>query len=383
MIKLLHIIGTRPHIIKYWAIHRALQLPEFKDKFESKVIWTGQHFSPEMSDKIFAEFGIKISGSLMNKGHTPSVIQLGELIISIFDSINYSQPDYVFVYGDCTTTLAGALAVMQFRNINHDKPHLVHIEAGLRSNNWYMPEEKNRVITDRVSDLLFAASFKSNQNLESENLLKHQKVFFSGDVMYDNVQYALSIKGNEQTVYPLDILGELASKDYAFLTIHRDYNTDHLDSLLLIVDAVESLLEKNPELHVLWPIHPRLKKIIKGDFEIERLHIIEPLSYYETLYAVLNSQLVMTDSGGLQKEAVFMDKPCMILRTETEWGELITLGQNRVKLVKPEDISNLPEYYEEMINSDKKYDRHLIELYFGKGNAAELILSEILKQTEK
>lgn len=368
MNKLLHIIGTRPQIVKYWAIHRALSLPEFKDCFESKVIWTGQHFSDEMSTDILNEMGLTLDCWFELKARTQSG-QLSEISQHIDYLLDELKPDYLILYGDCTSTLAGALSGM--RRQKHGLK-IVHIEAGLRSGNWSMPEEQNRVLTDTVSDLLFCASRSSYMRFSDNMRHKNMEVYFSGDVMRDNIEY---IKGKlMHGGHSITTLTD--APRYAYVTIHRDYNVDNPVIFGRIKKLMMSLLERDDLLKIFWPVHPRIKDrlLISNNNQVI---LYDPITYIDSFAALKHCECVITDSGGLQKEAVYMGKPVLILRTETEWPELITIGANRrARLVNPMLVDDLSEYYKDALNAPEIEGR-LIDVNFGEGKAAEFILRTI------
>ena len=273
-------------------------------------------------------------------------------------SLLKEKPDYTLVYGDTNSTSAGALAAKKL----HGK--VAHVEAGLRSFNMKMPEEINRILTDRISDLLFCPTDKAVENLEKEGFGGFDcRVIKSGDVMQDA---ALFYAGRAEKP-EVDIQGE-----FIILTLHRAENTDDPDRFLSILEAVAGTSEKMP---VVFPMHPRTKKLVaKQGFEklLEKITVIDPVGYLEMIWLLDNCRMVMTDSGGLQKEAYFFKKPCVTLRDETEWVELVTIGVN---VLAGSDRLKIVNAAEKMLASAPDYSADL----YGNGRASGNIVRELLK----
>lgn len=305
MKKILVIIGARPQFIKHASFELAA-----KSKFEVVTLHTGQHYDDNMSKVFFDELGMQRPTYQLNLGGGSHGIQTGTMMIEIEKIIKKENPDFVVVYGDTNSTLAGALVAAKL------SIKLVHIEAGLRSFNKGMPEEINRVLTDHVSDLLFVPSEVAKKNLERESILNN--IFVVGDIMKDLV---LKIRDEILTQKSLN-------KDlYYYATIHRPYNTDNKERLIYVLKSLNRLSEK-----VILSIHPRTNALISEyDIDIQEysnISVIPPQSYTDNLAYLANSSGLITDSGGMQKEAYWLQKKCVTIRTETEWLETITLGAN-------------------------------------------------------
>lgn len=358
MKKILTIAGTRPQLVKVAAVSR-----ELREEFTEVLVNTGQHYDYNMAGIFFEELNIPKPDYDLGVGSMSHAKQTAQMMMKIEDVIDKESPDGIVVYGDTNSTLAATIVA--------SKLHIpiFHIEAGLRSYNKKMPEEVNRVMTDHVSELLFAPTDLAVKNLEKESITKgvHQV----GDVMYDAVLYNMSIAEEK---YELETF-ELKAKEYILGTIHRAENTGNKDTLSAIV---ESLLKVNTT--VFLPLHPGTKSKLTEYSLLEKLekakHIIlaDPVSYLEMLLLEKNAKAIITDSGGVQKEAYFVKVPCYTLRPETEWIETVETGWN--KLVNPlsDDLSSL-------IN-DFKEPPYIDNLY-GDGNASQNITEKILKYFNK
>jgi len=318
--KIITILGARPQFIKAGALSR-----EFLNHvdIEEIILHTGQHFDKNMSDVFFEQMSIpkpKYNLAVNNMGHGAMTGQMLEKIEKVLIQEN---PDWVLVYGDTNSTIAGALAAKKL----HIK--VAHVEAGLRSFNMAMPEEINRILTDRISDLLLCPTETAVENLNKEGFKNLDiSIFKSGDVMQD----AAIFYSKKEQAPNFKIPAE-----FVLSTIHRAENTDNDKRLSSILSGLNFIAKSNP---VILPLHPRTKNIInKGSFDISNLTIVEPIGYLEMVYLLQRSKIVMTDSGGLQKEAFFFKKPCITLRDETEWVELVKGGFNTLaganeKLIK-------------------------------------------------
>ncbi len=310
--KLLTVVGARPQFIKAAAISRAVSK---QDKITEVVVHTGQHFDRSMSDIFFEEMGIPDPKYNLCLNQMTHGAMTGRMIEKIEEVIFLEKPDCLLVYGDTNSTLAGALAAVK-QNVK-----IAHVEAGLRSFNMKMPEEVNRVLTDRVSSVLFCPSEQAVMNLKNEGFdTFHADVLNVGDVMYDVAMHYANISKNKCKI-------KIPERDYALVTIHRAENTDDPERLRSIIEALNEL---STELEIVLPLHPRTKKIIeelKLDFHFK---VIPPVGYFEMLELLKGSKIVLTDSGGLQKEAYFFNKHCITMRDETEWMELVILGFNRL-----------------------------------------------------
>lgn len=333
MIRLLSIIGARPQIIKAAAISRTIS-GEFADSIREIILHTGQHYDDSMSDVFFREMQIPTPAYNLDIGSSSHGVQTGLMIQGIEEVILKEKPDGVVVYGDTNSTLAGALAAA--------KLHIpvIHIEAGLRSFNKQMPEEINRITCDHVSTLLFSPTRTGIVNLAREGIehsekepytFDNQGVFHSGDVMYDN-----TLRFREAAEKDSGVLGELGLEGlpYVLATIHRPSNTDTAGNLENILRALDGIAREHG-ISVVLPLHPRTVgiieklesgKLFRRDELSPMLHLIPAVSFLDMIKLEAGSSLILTDSGGVQKEAWFMQKPVVVLREETEWVEIIQAG---------------------------------------------------------
>ena len=323
---------------------------------------TGQHYDHGMSQIFFDELDISEPDLNLGVGSGSHGWQTGQMLVRIEEVLLEEKPDYVVVYGDTNSTLAGALAAV--------KLHIpvAHVEAGLRSFNREMPEEHNRVVADHCSDLLFCPTQTAVDNLAREGIATG--VHLVGDTMYDAVLQFSSIARKRSTI--LEDLG-LESKTYLLTTIHRPYNTDIPENLRNIFQAFDEIGEI-----IVFPAHPRTSKKIaalESSFSQElvpgNIKIIEPVGYLDMLVLEENARLILTDSGGMQKEAYFFGVPCITLRPETEWVETVESGWN---VVAGADILAIVEGYQRAINSPPTNRPNL----YGDGNAAQHILEHII-----
>ncbi len=356
--KLLQIIGARPQFIKAAALSREINL--FSD-LQDVIVHTGQHFDPNMSEIFFEEMGIPLPNYNLHVHGLGHGAMTGRMLEEIEKVILTEKPDCVIVYGDTNSTLAGALAAK--------KLHLpvAHIEAGLRSFNMKMPEEINRILTDRISDYLFCPTQTAVNNLKQEGF-EHFKtrIIQSGDIMYDtSLFYAKISKGRSQIIEKLSLEG----KPFVLATIHRAENTDDLNRLTAIIDALNEL---SKEIRIVLPLHPRTRSIIEKNKIHYSFTVIEPVGYFDMLEMLKECSLVMTDSGGLQKEAYFFNKFCLTLRDETEWTELIESKVNAlVGADKEKILNNFAQFYQ------KQFDQR--SGLYGDGHSANVIIQELKK----
>ena len=340
-VKIMHVVGARPQFIKYFPVSRALEGTREQGKqIEDILVHTGQHYDYNMSKIFFDELGIREPGYHLGAGSGQHGYQTGIILQSIEQILIKERPNLVFVYGDTNSTLGGALAAA--------KLHIpvAHVEAGLRSFNKKMPEEINRVLTDHLSTMLLCPTETAVRNLlregftcianegrltESTSYLRMPDSRVSsplvvnvGDVMYDALSHFLQIARSRSRI--LENLG-LAPHSYIILTIHRAENTDDPEQLCRIIDFVNKVSSGHT---VIFPMHPRTRKlygIISPKFS-SNVRIIDPLGYLNLLILVEHGIMVMTDSGGLQKEAYWLETPCITLRDETEWVETVQSGWN-------------------------------------------------------
>lgn len=316
MKKILTVVGARPQFIKAAVVSRALRGASWANEV---IVHTGQHYDPDMSDVFFSEMDIPTPGHNLEIGSGSHGAQTGRMMQAIEEVCLTEKPECVLVYGDTNSTLAGALVAA--------KLHIpvAHVEAGLRSFNKQMPEEINRICTDHVSDLLFAPTETARKNLLREGF-NDAKIALSGDVMLD----AALFYGERITSDYLKTIG-VEPQVYVLATIHRAENTDSPERLATILDALAEISKRIP---VILPLHPRTRKLLEqrtwSNPRPKDLRIINPIGYLQMVCLEKNCQMIATDSGGVQKEAYFFQKPCITLRDETEWVELVDAGYNRL-----------------------------------------------------
>lgn len=318
MKKIVTILGARPQFIKASVVSHAIT---HSNGLQEILVHTGQHFDANMSDVFFAELGIAKPDYFLDIHGGGHGAMTGRMLEHIERVLIAEKPDIVLVYGDTNSTLAGALAA--------SKLHIpvAHIEAGLRSFNMTMPEEVNRVLTDRVSHWLFTPTNAAVEHLLSEGF-NSDRIYPVGDVMYDvALFYGEKVGANGRILEKIDLL----PKSYVLATIHRAENTDCPSRLTAIVEALIKIADQIP---IVWPLHPRTRAVLQklGKLEVlaEKLHLIDPVGYLDMVQLEKFAALIVTDSGGVQKEAFFYKVPCVTLRDETEWTELIESGWNRL-----------------------------------------------------
>jgi len=313
--KIISVVGARPQFIKLSALSK-----ELRKKHQEIILHTGQHYDEELSKIFFSQLSIPEPDYNLGIGSAEHGEQTGRMLKGIEEVLLFEKPDLVIVYGDTNSTLAGALAAVK-QNIP-----VAHVEAGLRSFKKSMPEEINRVLTDHVSSLLFCPTRTSVQNLRKEGITTG--VYLVGDVMYDSLRE--HIKRAERSSRIMKKLN-LSKKDFYLITIHRAENTDIKENLTKIVQILTGLDKKT-----VFPVHPRTKKCL-FEFKLldkleskDHLLLIDPVSYLDMLVLEKNASCVLTDSGGVQKEAFFLKTPCLTLREETEWVETLKNGFNQL-----------------------------------------------------
>jgi UDP-GlcNAc3NAcA epimerase len=348
--KIVSIIGARPQFIKAATVSRFIRTGMGINEI---ILHTGQHYDRNMSEIFFRELDIPEPFYNLEVGSGSHAFQTGEMVKGIEDILLKEKPAWTLIYGDTNSTLAGALAAV--------KLHIpvAHIEAGLRSFNRIMPEEINRIVADRISDLLFAPTQTAIANLTNEGLAGI--TVFSGDVMLDSVLYYKEKILHEPDHYKIKNIPER----YLLATIHRAENTDNIENLKTLILALS-----NTGLPVVFPVHPRTKKIISDSITIPpNIMIIEPVGYLEMLKLTMDCFKVVTDSGGLQKEAYFLQKQCITIRSETEWIETLHDNWNIVTGIDQERI--LKEIFAPIPLSKQKNS-------FGNGTAAEIIVNTLM-----
>jgi len=309
MKKIITILGARPQFVKAAVLSRIIA--ENND-FKEVIVHTGQHYDVNMSDIFFSEMEIPLPKYNLKISGLSHGLMTGKMMEKIEEVLVHEKPVAIVVYGDTNSTIAGALAAKKLGI------RVVHIEAGLRSFNMKMPEEINRILTDRISDLLFCPTDTAVYNLKMEGFDNFDtQLVKSGDIMKDAVEYYSRFSKEKS-----NILSGLKLQDRSFIlaTIHRQENTDDLDKLKSIFESLEFI---SKEVNVVIPLHPRTRKVLKDNDLKYNVKIIEPVGYFDMLELLKHCLLVITDSGGLQKEAFFNKKPCIIAREETEWTELV------------------------------------------------------------
>ena len=353
--KIVTVVGARPQFIKSVPVSRELK----KKSILEVIVHTGQHYDQNMSEVFFDQMQIAKPNYDLNINSLNHGAMTGQMLERIEEILVLEKPDFVLVYGDTNSTLAGALAAAKL-NIK-----VVHIEAGLRSFNMKMPEEINRIVTDRISSYLFCPTDTAMNNLKREGFNEFDcTIIKSGDVMLDSViMFAEYAKKPEV---------ELPEK-FILCTIHRQENTDDKVNLTSIMNALNKI---SADQDIILPLHPRTqKKILEyklNDTITEKLIVIDPVGYLEMLYLLKKSSLIITDSGGLQKEAFYFHKLCLTLRNETEWTELVDNGFN---IICGTEYNSIVTNYKKIQNSLPDFNINL----YGDGSASKLIVATLSK----
>jgi UDP-GlcNAc3NAcA epimerase len=378
--KIVTIIGARPQIIKAAALSRAIT-NHFRNEILEVIVHTGQHYDTNMSQVFIDELGIPEPDYNLNIGSASHGVQTARMIEGIEQILLDEKPDYLVLYGDTNSTLAGAVAASKIH------VPIAHIEAGLRSFNKSMPEEINRIMCDHASTLLFSPTKTGFNNLVREGFdpggqgpftADHPGVFHCGDVMYDNSLYFKDIAEQRSSV--LQEL-DLAGKPFILSTIHRDNNTDDPERLSSIFRALLEIAE-NEKTEVVLPLHPRTAKLLDKNLfnglheqvrNSEYLKLVPPVSFLDMIMLESNCELVMTDSGGVQKEAYFFEKPAIILRSETEWKEIVEEGCGIIVNADEQKIKEVFYHFK------KSGDTLQFPAIFGDGKAAVFISETMLK----
>ena len=345
--KIISVVGARPQFIKL-----AILSKELRENHNEIIIHTGQHYDDNMSRYFFEEMQIAKPDYNLNIGSGSHGKQTAEMLIGLEDIFLHQKPDVVITFGDTNTTLATGLAATKL-NIP-----VAHVEAGLRSHNREMPEEINRILTDHISDYLFAPTLTAMENIKIENL--YGKPFLVGDVMYDSLLYYGKIA--EQKSRILKNL-KLKQKEYILLTLHRPYNVDNIQKLQNIFSAL-----KQTKRFIVLPVHPRSRKMIESTNIIipENISIIEPLGYLDFIFLQKHSEKIITDSGGIQKEAYLNGIPCITIRPETEWIETVEAGWNVLVGDKKDQLIENCLHFKPSHNRPR---------YFGDGDSSKKIIS--------
>lgn len=357
--KIVTVVGARPQFIKAAVVSRALKQ---RSGIAEVIVHTGQHFDANMSEVFFKELSIPDPQYNLDVNNMPASLMTGTMIGKIHEVLQIEKPNLVLVYGDTNSTLAGAIAAKQ----NHIP--LAHVEAGARSFNMMMPEEFNRVITDRISDYLFCPTEISMENLRNEGFGNYDcKMIMSGDVMYDAALFYKSFAESKTEILKIN-----NKKDFILATIHRAENVDDIEKLSALVSALNEINEQIP---VVLPLHPRTKNKLAADGLKLSFETINPVGYLDMIQLLNHCKMVITDSGGLQKESFFFHKLCITLREETEWPELVHHGFN---ILTGTDKNRIMEAFEIMMNRKIEFNIQ----FFGDGHAGEKIVDYLLTEVK-
>jgi len=382
MIKLITIIGARPQFIKAAAISRAIRT-RFSNQVEEVIVHTGQHYDPEMSKVFFEQMQIPQEKYNLGVGSGSHGAQTAKMITAIEEVLIAEKPNGIILYGDTNSTLAGAVAASKLR------VPIIHIEAGMRSFTKEVPEEINRIMCDHVSTLLFTPTQTGADNLYREGFgrdndgpyhVDNPKVIPCGDIMYDNSLYFREVALKESNI--LAKSGVLPGK-YVLVTIHRDNNTGSEERLSGIFTAIDNLTRAADTSFVI-PLHPRTLKVLGNHPQLEkqirentRIKIIPPASYLDMIALEANTEMIITDSGGVQKEAYYFEKPCVILQNETPWVELVQNGCAELADADPTRIESAFWHFRHHASS-LKYPS-----LFGDGKAAEFTVGKIVEYLQE
>lgn len=383
MIKLLTIIGARPQFIKAAAISRAIG-NKFNNEIEEVIVHTGQHYDESMSKVFFEELKIPKEKYNLQIGSGSHAQQTAKMLMEIESVVLAEKPNAVLLYGDTNSTLAACLVAI--------KLHLpiIHVEAGVRGYNKYFPEEVNRIVTDHLSTLLFVPSVAGMESLEREGFpsvketkdigLNNPGVFQCGDIMYDNTLFFREqVLKTQSTIFEKY---DIPNENFILATMHRPSNVDQHETLKDIISAFKDIVEKHSKTIVL-PLHPRTKSKIETDATLKemisdsRIKIISPVSFLEMIVLEENCDLVMTDSGGVQKEAYFLEKPCVIMLEETPWIELLESGN---AVLSGSDYEKITGGVDKLL---QEKDNLVYPKMYGDGKASEFICQKIIDVLKK
>jgi len=354
--KILTVVGARPQFVKAAVVSREIKN---RNNVEEVMVHTGQHYDENMSEIFFTELEIPEPNYNLGLNDMDAPVMTGRMLEQLHGVVMKEQPDWVLVYGDTNSTLAGGLVAKQ------NRIRLAHVEAGLRSHTMSMLEELNRIMVDRISDILFCPTDAAMINLRNEGYDHFKaKMILSGDVMYDAALYNSKLAKEKSR-----IMEHVTEKDFILVTLHRSENVDNPNILASLVDALNDISKK---CRIVLPLHPRTKKMmqefnLKFDFET-----MEPLGYLDMIRLLMDCRLVMTDGGGLQKEAYFFSKHCITLRERTEWTELVKHGYN---VVAGSDRGQILKAFDQMSKKQSGFSHKL----YGDGSAAKVIVDTLLK----
>jgi UDP-GlcNAc3NAcA epimerase len=379
MKKVVTVIGARPQIIKAAAVSRAVA-KKFSESLNEVIVHTGQHYDENMSQVFFDELGVPEPDYNLGVGSASHASQTAKMMEGIERILIEQNPDGILVYGDTNSTLAGALAASKLGI------PVVHVEAGLRSFNKSMPEEINRIACDHCSTLLFTPTSMGLKNLQNEGFecpkegpfsIDRPGVFHCGDIMYDNSLYFSKVAEDKSDI--LDRLG-VEGESFALATVHRNNNTDDPLRLNAIFSAFEQI-SRSGEHRIVIPLHPRTQKLLATNLKTELLDsmnnnpnliITGPASFLDMIKLERSAEIVMTDSGGVQKEAFFFEKPCLILRSETEWIELVENGN---AVVTDANTDLIVKAFDQLRRSEGL----TYPPFYGNGNAAEFVCQTMVE----
>lgn len=357
--KIVTVIGARPQFIKAAAVSRLI-----RSKNKEILIHTGQHYDQNMSDIFFEELEIPRPDYQLGVGSGSHAVQTAAMLTGIEDILIKEEPNYIMVYGDTNSTLAGALAAVKLHI------PIIHVEAGLRSYNMNMPEEINRILTDRISSLLFCPTQTASDNLRAEGI--SEGIYCVGDVMCDAVLcYSEKLESLDAQYFWERLRGLFYStrpmESWYLATVHRVENTDTPKKIKEILGALERL-----NAPVIFPVHPRTKPLVEHafhEYHYDNIIFVEPIGYLDMLYYTKNAVKVITDSGGLQKEAYILKTPCVTVREQTEWIETLKGNYNVLAKADADDI------YDKVLHTEIQSETYLN--YYGYGDAAKRICEVI------
>lgn len=376
--KLLTVIGARPQIIKAAAVSRAIA-NKYAGVVEEVILHTGQHYDENMSKVFFDELGIPQPMYNLGVGSGKHGEQTAKMIDGIEKVLLEDHYDGIVLYGDTNSTIAGSVAASKIH------VPIFHIEAGLRSFNMSMPEEINRIVCDQLSSICFAPTETAVCNLRNEGFMESTATFLNGkkrivkncgDVMYDNSMYFAPLAHAKSTILRDN---ELVKNDFILATIHRPYNTDSTERLSSILSSLLAISEQY-DVKLVFPLHPRTKNLLSKNLDSAlhlklmescRVNIIPPASFFDMIELETNARIIMTDSGGVQKEAFFFERPCVILRPETEWVEIVDNGAG---VVADADFYRITTAYDQLCNQKVTFPK-----LFGDAHAAEHIVESIIE----
>lgn len=373
MKKIISVVGARPNFMKMAPIHK--QLLKHRSKVLHKIVHTGQHYDKKMSDVFIKELELPKPDIYFEAGSKSHAEQIAHIMIEFEKVMLKEKPDLVLVYGDVNSTTAAALVSAKILNEKGSPVKVAHIESGLRSFDRSMPEEINRMVTDTLADYLFVTEPAGIRNLKSEGI-KDSRIFFTGNTMIDSLKFYL--KKAEKS----GILKELciSKKNYVLVTLHRPSNVDSKENLKKIMNIFRSINKINPELDIVFPVHPRTLKMterfrLKNSFEeINNLIITEPFGYFDFLKLTGDAKFILTDSGGIQEETTYLQVPCLTLRENTERPVTAEIGTNVIcGLDEKFIIKKIKE-----IESGKFKKGKIPKLW--DGNAAERVVKVLLKK---